>query len=341
MTIKKDIFMVLDTETCDLTGSVYDVGYTIADRKGNIATTRNWLVQEIFTDAKKMMGAFYAKKMFSHYAPMLNDGAVKLAAWSDIVQTMRDDCAAFGVTSIAAYNAAFDFRVMAATHKMLGNTDRILPAGLKKLCIWQFACETKLSQKSYVKMALANGWVSPKGNIKTGAEFAYRYTTHRPEFVEDHTALPGGTGKKVKVAVVCEDAKAQEAKDAGADIVGSDEFIEKIKAGELNFEKLICTPGMMIKLSKLGKVLGPKGLMPNPKLGSVSENIKEAVTNAKSGQAEIRNDKDGNIGVSIGKKSFHDDQLLKNFHAILDTLEKEKGNNTLKGDLIKNTFVTS
>ena len=153
--------------------------------------------------------------------------------------------------------------------------------------------------------------------------------------------LPGGTGKNVKVAVVCEDAKAQEAKDAGADIVGSDEFIDRIKAGELNFEKLICTPGMMIKLSKLGKVLGPKGLMPNPKLGSVSEDVKQAVINAKSGQAEIRNDKDGNIGVSIGKKSFHDDQLLKNFHAILDTLEKEKGNLTLKGDLIKNTFITS
>ena len=153
--------------------------------------------------------------------------------------------------------------------------------------------------------------------------------------------LPGGTGKKVKVAVVCEDSKAQEAKDAGADIVGSDEFIEKIKSGDLNFEKLICTPGMMIKLSKLGKVLGPKGLMPNPKLGSVSENIKQAVTDAKSGQAEIRNDKDGNIGVSIGKKSFQDDQLLKNFQAILDTLEKEKANNTLKGDLIKNTFLTS
>ena len=153
--------------------------------------------------------------------------------------------------------------------------------------------------------------------------------------------LPGGTGKKVKVEVVCEDAKANEAKDAGADIVGSDELIEKIKGGELNFEKLICTPGMMIKLSKLGKVLGPKGLMPNPKLGSVSENIKQAVTDAKSGQAEIRNDKDGNIGVSIGKKSFSDDKLLKNFKAILDTLEKEKSNNTLKGDLIKNTFVTS
>ena len=153
--------------------------------------------------------------------------------------------------------------------------------------------------------------------------------------------LPGGTGKKVKVAVVCEDNKAKDAKDAGADVIGGDELVEKIKGGELNFEKLICTPGMMIKLSKLGKVLGPKGLMPNPKLGSVSENIKEAVTNAKSGQVEIRNDKDGNIGVSIGKKSFSDDQLIKNYNAILDALEKEKSNNTLKGDLIKSVFATS
>ena len=153
--------------------------------------------------------------------------------------------------------------------------------------------------------------------------------------------LPGGTGKKVKVAVVCEDAKASDAKAAGADIVGSDDFIEKIKGGEMNFEKLICTPGMMIKLSKLGKVLGPKGLMPNPKLGSVTENLKQAVTDAKSGQAEIRNDKDGNIGVSIGKKSFSDDKLLKNYNAIIETLEKEKTNNTLKGDLIKSAYLTS
>ena len=153
--------------------------------------------------------------------------------------------------------------------------------------------------------------------------------------------LPGGTGKKVKVAVVCEDAKASDAKEAGADIVGGDEFIDKIKSGEMNFEKLICTPAMMVKLSKLGKVLGPKGLMPNPKLGSVTEDLKTAVTDAKSGQAEIRNDKDGNIGVSIGKKSFSDDQLIKNYNAVLDVLEKEKSNNTLKGDLIKNTFITS
>ena len=153
--------------------------------------------------------------------------------------------------------------------------------------------------------------------------------------------LPGGTGKKVKVAVVCEDVKAAEAKSAGADLTGGDDFIEKIKGGEMNFEKLICTPGMMIKLSKLGKVLGPKGLMPNPKLGSVTEDLKKAVSDAKSGQAEIRNDKDGNIGVSIGKKSFSDDQLIKNYNAILETLDKEKANNTLKGDLIKSAFITS
>ena len=153
--------------------------------------------------------------------------------------------------------------------------------------------------------------------------------------------MPEGTGKKIKVGVVCEEAKSKEANDAGADIVGGDDFIEKIKDGNLNFEKLICTPGMMIKLSKLGKVLGPKGLMPNPKLGSVTNDLKQAVTNAKSGQVEIKNDKDGNIGLSLGKKSFSDDKLLKNFNAVFEVLEREKGNNTLKGDLIKNVFLTS
>ena len=153
--------------------------------------------------------------------------------------------------------------------------------------------------------------------------------------------LPGGSGKKIKLAVVCEEAKTKEAQDAGADLVGSDELVEKIKSGMINFEKLICTPSMMIKLSKLGKILGPKGLMPNPKLGTVSENISKAIKDAKSGQAEIRNDKDGNIGVSIGKKTFNDDNLIKNYNAIIDTLEKEKSNNTVKGDLIKSLYITS
>ena len=153
--------------------------------------------------------------------------------------------------------------------------------------------------------------------------------------------MPSGTGKKIKIAVVCEETKSQISKDAGADIIGGDDLIEKIKGGDLNFEKLICAPGMMIKLSKLGKVLGPKGLMPNPKLGTVTSDIKKAVTDAKSGQVEIRNDKDGNIGLSIGKKSFKDDLLLKNYEAVIDALEKEKSNITIKGDLIKQAFITS
>ena len=153
--------------------------------------------------------------------------------------------------------------------------------------------------------------------------------------------LPSGTGKKVKVAVVCEESKSKEAKDSGADLVGGDDLIEKIKNGEMNFEKLICSSSMMIKLSKLGKVLGPKGLMPNPKLGTVTDKIGEAVKNAKAGQVELKNDKDGNIGLSIGKKSFSDEKLIKNFNAVLNSLEKEKSNLTIKGDLIKSTYITS
>ena len=153
--------------------------------------------------------------------------------------------------------------------------------------------------------------------------------------------MPGGTGKSIKVAVVCEDAKADEAKKANADIVGGDDLVEKIKNGDFNFDKLICTPSMMIKLSKLGKVLGPKGLMPNPKLGTVTNDISKAVLEAKAGQVEIRNDKDGNIGLSIGKKSFDDEKLIKNYNAIIDALDKEKSNLTIKGDLVKQVFISS
>ena len=208
--------------------------------------------------------------------------------------------------------------------KLPENTNTLPSESFEKLVsLVKQNCTTKFDESIDLSFQINNKQKKSEINIRTAVN------------------LPGGTGKTVKVAVVCEDNKSQEAKDAGADIVGGDEFVEKIKGGELNFEKLICTPGMMIKLSKLGKVLGPKGLMPNPKLGSVSENIKEAVTNAKSGQVEVRNDKDGNIGVSIGKKSFSDDQLLKNYNAILDALEKEKSNNTLKGDLIRSVFATS
>ena len=153
--------------------------------------------------------------------------------------------------------------------------------------------------------------------------------------------MPSGTGKKVKVAVVCEESKIENAKKAGADLVGGDDLIEKIKSGDIQFEKLISTSSMMIKLSKLGKILGPKGLMPNPKLGTVSDDVETAIVNAKSGQVEIRNDKDGNIGLSIGKRSFSNESLIKNFNTILETLDKEKNNNNVKGNFIKSSYLTS
>ena len=208
--------------------------------------------------------------------------------------------------------------------KLPENTNTLPSASIEKLVsLVKQNCTTKFDESIDLSFQINNKQKKSEINIRTAVN------------------LPGGTGKTVKVAVVCEDNKSQEAKEAGADIVGGDEFVEKIKGGELNFEKLICTPGMMIKLSKLGKVLGPKGLMPNPKLGSVTNDLAKAVSDAKSGQVEIRNDKDGNIGVSIGKKSFDDEKLVKNYNAIIDALEKEKANNTLKGDLVKQAFITS
>ena len=152
--------------------------------------------------------------------------------------------------------------------------------------------------------------------------------------------LPNGNGKKIKVAVLCEESKIKEAEDAGADQVGSDNIINNITAGKINFDKLIATPSMMSKMGKLGKILGPKGLMPNPKLGTVTSDVKKAVKAIKQGQIEIKNDKDGNIAASIGKKSFSDSKIIENFNAFIQTIQKERPNG-IKGDFIMSSFLTS
>ncbi|MDC0200674.1 50S ribosomal protein L1 [Candidatus Pelagibacter sp.] len=210
-------------------------------------------------------------------------------------------------------------------YKKLPTNTKELPAELIENIIPKLKenCTTKFDESIDLSLQINNKQKKSEINLRTVVN------------------LPSGSGKKIKVAVICEDSKAQIAKDTGADIVGADEFIEKIKHGEINFEKLICTPSMMLKLSKLGKVLGPKGLMPNPKLGTVTDDLKKAISDAKLGQVEIKNDKDGNIGLSLGKKSFSDDKVIKNFLAVLDVLEREKGNQTIKGDLIKSAFLTS
>ena len=192
MTITKKSIMVLDTEACDLAGNVYDVGYTITNRKGEVISTFNALVLEIFTDASKMMGAFYAKKLFTHYAPMLNRSEIALMPWSDIVAQIRYDMALYNVNVVSAYNLGFDRRVMRQTDALLrgGNGQNpIVEKGVELLDIWQFACETKLSQATYKELARSRGWVSAKGNIRTGAEYAYRFCSGDHGFIEDHTAL--------------------------------------------------------------------------------------------------------------------------------------------------------
>ena len=152
--------------------------------------------------------------------------------------------------------------------------------------------------------------------------------------------LPNGSGKKNKVAVLCESDKIDEAKKSGADVYGSDDLIEKIASGKFNFTKLICTPAMMGKIGKHGKVLGPKGLMPNPKLGTVTTNITKSVKDIKTGLVEARNDKDGNLSSTIGRKSFSTEKLVENYNYFLENIKKEKPN-TIKGEFIKNIFLSS
>jgi len=152
--------------------------------------------------------------------------------------------------------------------------------------------------------------------------------------------LPNGNGKKIKVAVLCEESKTKEAQDSGADVTGSESLINDITAGKINFDKLVSTPTMMSKIGKLGKILGPRGLMPNPKLGTVTSDIKKAVKALKQGQIEIKNDKDGNIAASLGKKSFTDEKIMQNYKVFLETIQKEKPKG-IKGDFVLSSFLTS
>ena len=162
---------------------------------------------------------------------------------------------------------------------------------------------------------------------------------HADQMVRGSVILPAGTGKKVRVGVIAKDAKADEATAAGADVVGSDDLIEEIQKGNINFDVLIATPNLMGLVGKVGRILGPKGIMPNPKTGTVTMDVAQAVKNAKGGQVNFRVDKQGNIHAGLGKVSFSKEQILDNVNAFVKVLNKHKPS-TAKGKYIKSAALS-
>ena len=200
--------------------------------------------------------------------------------------------------------------------------------------------DTRVSAKEALELVKKNSTAKFDESIDVSLKINLKQSKGGDLSLRTVVNLPNGSGKKRKVAVLCEPDKIDEAKKAGADMVGSDDLIEKIAAGKFDFTKLICTPAMMGKIGKHGKVLGPKGLMPNPKLGTVTTDIKKAVKDIKTGLVEIRNDKDGNLASTIGRKSFSTEKLLENYNHFIESVKKEKPD-TIKGEFIINAFLTS
>lgn len=159
------------------------------------------------------------------------------------------------------------------------------------------------------------------------------------QMVRGSVVLPSGTGKVVRVAVIAKDIKADEAKNAGADIVGDDDLVEEIQKGNINFDVLIATPNLMGLVGKVGRILGPKGLMPNPKTGTVTMDVAQAVKNAKGGQANFRVDKQGNIHAGIGKVSFSKEEIMANLTTFIKEINKHKPA-TAKGRYVKNAALS-
>ena len=163
---------------------------------------------------------------------------------------------------------------------------------------------------------------------------------HADQMVRGVVSLPGGTGRDVRVAVFARDAKAEEAKAAGADIVGAEDLVEKVQGGEIDFDRAIATPDMMPLVGRLGKVLGPRNLMPNPKVGTVTPDVAAAVKSAKGGSVEFRVEKAGIVHAGVGKASFDEDKILANAKAFVDAVIKAKPTGA-KGTYIKKVSLSS
>ena len=200
--------------------------------------------------------------------------------------------------------------------------------------------DKKLALKEIVEIVKKNSNVKFDESIDVSLRINLKQSKGGDFSLRTVIKLPNGSGKKERIAVLCEPDKIDEAKKSGADVFGSDDLIEKIALGKFNFTKLVCTPAMMGKIGKHGKVLGPKGLMPNPKLGTVSNDITKSVGEIKNGLVEIRNDKDGNLASTIGRKSFSTEKLLDNYNYFIESVKKEKPD-MIKGEFIKNIYISS
>lgn len=206
------------------------------------------------------------------------------------------------------------------------------------------AAEMVDSSKSYsIEEAVALMKKASFAKFDESVELSIRLNVdprHADQQIRGAMVLPNGSGRSQKVCVIAQGPQEQEAKDAGADFVGGKELLDDMKKGWLDFDVIVATPNMMGELGKLGKILGPKGLMPNPKTGTVTMDVKKAVEDIKKGKVEYRVDKDGNINMLIGKVSFDDDKLVENFNAIYDTILKARPA-AVKGQYVLNVTLSS
>ncbi len=209
----------------------------------------------------------------------------------------------------------------------------------KRIQAWTGDRDAIHSVEEAVKLVKANA----KAKFDESIELAVNLGVdprHADQQVRGVVSLPSGTGRDVRVAVIAKDAKAEEAKAAGAEVVGAEDLVERIQGGFMDFDRVIATPDMMALVGRLGKVLGPRGLMPNPRVGTVTPNVGQAVKDAKGGAIEFRVEKAGIVHAGIGKASFTEDQLLANVRALVDALNKAKPSGA-KGTYVKRIAISS
>ena len=208
-----------------------------------------------------------------------------------------------------------------------------------KKALEAFSGKSDVTIEEAVKLVKANATAKFDETIEIAMNLGVD-TRHADQMVRGVVGLPNGTGKSMRVAVFARDAKAQEAKDAGADIVGAEDLMETVQAGTIDFDRCIATPDMMPIVGRLGKVLGPRNLMPNPKVGTVTVDVSEAVKAAKGGEVQFRAEKGGVVHAGIGKASFDESQLVENVKAFIDAVAKAKPSGS-KGSFMKGITLSS